>query len=261
MSQASPPVAELRSVVKRYGSHTVLDGLDFSLAAGERVALIGPSGSGKSTLLRLLMGLEPLDAGEIRLFGEALDESHRRGQAHAALLRRRVGMVFQHFHLFPHLRAIDNLCAAPVHVLGQDRSTALTAAQALLTKVGLADKAQAWPSHLSGGQKQRVAIARALAMQPELMLFDEVTSALDPELVEEVLAVLRQIAHESQMSMLLVTHEMRFAAEIADRVIFMEGGRIIEQGPPEQVLQDPQQARTRTFLGLGAVPVASSSRQ
>jgi polar amino acid transport system ATP-binding protein len=246
MNQAAPAVAELLGVVKRYDAHTVLDGLDFSLAAGERVALIGPSGSGKSTLLRLLMGLEPLDGGQIRLFGEPLDDSHRRGQAKAALLRRRVGMVFQHFHLFPHLRVIDNLCAAPMHVLGQSRSTAQTAAQALLAKVGLADKAQAWPSQLSGGQKQRV----ALAMQPELMLFDEVTSALDPELVEEVLAVLRQIAHESQMSMLLVTHEMRFAAEIADRVVFMEGGRIVEQGPPMKVLQDPQQARTRAFLGL-----------
>lgn len=250
MSKARTPVAELRRVVKRYDAHTVLDGLDFSLATGERAALIGPSGSGKSTLLRLLMGLEPLDAGEIHLFGEPLDESQRSGQAHAALLRRRVGMVFQHFHLFPHLRVIDNLCAAPMHVLGQNREQAHADAQILLAKVGLADKAQAWPSQLSGGQKQRVAIARALAMQPELMLFDEVTSALDPELVEEVLAVLRQIAGESRMSMLLVTHEMRFAAEIADRVIFMEGGRIVEQGPPEQVLQDPQQARTRAFLGL-----------
>jgi len=249
-SDVRSPVAELRSAVKSYDAHTVLNGLEVSIAAGERVALIGPSGSGKSTLLRLLMGLEPLDAGQIRLFGEPLDESHRRGQLHAAQLRQRVGMVFQHFHLFPHLRVIDNLCAAPIHVLGQSKPAAQANAETLLAKVGLADKAQAWPSQLSGGQKQRVAIARALAMQPELMLFDEVTSALDPELVEEVLVVLRQIAHESQMSMLLVTHEMRFAAEIADRVVFMEGGRIVEQGPPQQVLQDPQQARTRAFLGL-----------
>jgi polar amino acid transport system ATP-binding protein len=245
-----PPAAELCGAVKRYGSHTVLDGLDIGVAAGERVSLIGPSGSGKSTVLRLLMGLETLDAGRICLFGETLDEVHRGGQGHAARLRQRVGMVFQHFHLFPHLRVIDNLCVAPIHVLGQSKSAALASAEALLARVGLADKAEAWPIQLSGGQKQRVAIARALAMQPELMLFDEVTSALDPELVEEVLSVLRQIAGESRMSMLLVTHEMRFAAEIADRVVFMEGGRIVEQGPPAQVIHDPQQARTRAFLGL-----------
>src|SRR5690606_5883337 len=220
---------------------------------GEKLALIGPSGSGKSTILRILMTLEAIQAGEVTVDGQVMwrMEGDRPVQADRATLRqirRRVGMVFQHFNLFPHMSVMRNLTEAPIHVLGLDPATAEGRARDLLDRVGLAGKADSYPAQLSGGQKQRVAVARALAMQPDIMLFDEVTSALDPEVVGEVLDVLRDLAHESGMTMLLVTHEMGFAREIADRVVFMDGGRVVEAGPPEQVFGDPAEERTREFL-------------
>ena len=241
-------VVEFRDAHKRYPGQSVLEAFSLRVNAGEKLALIGPSGSGKSTVLRLIMGLDPLDAGELQLFGQKIQQRNSADQRQAAQLRRRVGMVFQQFNLFPHLRVIDNLCVAPVHVLGREPELAQARARELLEQVGMADKAEAWPAQLSGGQKQRVAIARALAMDPELMLFDEVTSALDPEMVGEVLGVLGDLATHSAMSMLLATHEMRFAAEIADRVVFMDGGKVVEQGAPEQVLRAPTHARTQSFL-------------
>jgi len=245
------PAVELRGVHKRYGALTVLDGIDLSVARGEKLALIGPSGSGKSTLLRVVMTLEAIQAGEVKLFGEVLWSGAARARADVARRRRlsrQVGMVFQHFNLFPHMSVLRNLTEAPVHVLGLSEAEAEARARDLLEKVGLGDKAGAWPAQLSGGQKQRVAIARAVAMAPAIMLFDEVTSALDPEMVGEVLDVLRDLAKRSGMTLLLVTHEMGFAQEIADRVVFMDGGKVVEQGPPAQVFGAPREPRTRAFL-------------
>jgi polar amino acid transport system ATP-binding protein len=248
------PQIVLRNIVKRYGPLTVLQGIDLRIERGTKVAVIGPSGSGKSTLLRLLMTLERPDEGRIELDGEpmwtmqwggrevAADETHLRR------VRQKIGMVFQHFNLFPHLTALDNVALAPRLVGGTARRDANQQARDLLGRVGLEEKADVFPARLSGGQKQRVAIARALAMSPEIMLFDEVTSALDPELVGEVLAVLRQLARESDMTMLLVTHEMRFAREIADRVLFFESGQVLEDGPPSEIFQQPAHQRTREFL-------------
>jgi len=247
--RAEPLAVELRGVRKRYGELCVLDGLDLAVARGEKLALIGPSGSGKSTVLRILMTLEAIQAGEVRIGGEALWSAGQPADAATTRrLRGQVGMVFQHFHLFPHMSVLRNLTEAPVHVLGLSDAEAEARGRALLQKVGLADKAEAWPAQLSGGQKQRVAIARALALRPQIMLFDEVTSALDPEMVGEVLDVLRELAHGSGMTMLLVTHEMGFAREIADRVVFMDGGRVVESGPPEAIFGAPTQPRTRAFL-------------
>ena len=240
---------EFSGVTKRYGELGVLE--DFSLAVprGEKVAIIGPSGSGKSTVLRITMALEGIDAGRVKLMGETLWEGpRRRPERELRRLRLKAGMVFQHFNLFPHMSVLENVWRAPVDVAGLPRAQAEQRAQALLTQVGLGDRGESMPDQLSGGQKQRVAIARALAMRPPVMLFDEVTSALDPEMVGEVLGVLHDLAEHSDITMLLVTHEIQFAAEIADRVVFMDGGRVVEDGPPSQVLRSPQQPRTRAFL-------------
>jgi polar amino acid transport system ATP-binding protein len=230
-------------LVKRYGDHTVLKGVDLDVAPGEVVCVIGPSGSGKSTLLRCLNLLERPTEGRVFLGG---DEITAPG-APVNDLRRRLGMVFQSFNLFPHRTALENVTMAPVAVLGADREAARERGRALLARVGLADKADEHPARLSGGQQQRVAIARALAMEPLSMLFDEVTSALDPELVKDVLTVMRELA-EAGMTMVVVTHEMGFAREVGDRVLFMDEGLIVEEGTPAQVLTAPREERTRRFL-------------
>ncbi len=236
-------IVSMQQVTKRFGDVTVLDGVDLDVQSGEVVVLIGPSGAGKSTLLRCVNGLEPIDSGTITVGGDQLVQ---RG-AQLNRLRRRIGMVFQSFNLFPHMRVVDNLTMAQRDVLGRSRVEAERRAQQLLERVGLAEKAHAYPEKLSGGQQQRVAIARALAMDPALMLFDEPTSALDPELVGEVLQVMKTLAEEG-MTMMVVTHEMRFARSVADRVVLMADGGIAEQGPPEQVLDNPTSERGRAFL-------------
>jgi polar amino acid transport system ATP-binding protein len=232
----------LEDVRKSFGAVEVLRGVDLAVGEHEVVCLIGASGSGKSTLLRCINLLERIDAGRIFLHGE---EISRRADVNA--VRRRVGIVFQSFNLFPHMTVLRNVTLAPRRVLGQSREQAEEEADALLRRFGLADKRDDYPDRLSGGQQQRVAIVRALAMRPELMLLDEVTSALDPELVAEVLTVIRELA-ESGMTMVIATHEMSFARDTADRVCFLDGGRILEQGPPEQIFTRPREARTRQFL-------------
>jgi polar amino acid transport system ATP-binding protein len=249
MPSTADAVLQFEAVTKRFGANTVLDGLDLTLGAGEKVALIGPSGSGKSTVLRIAMTLEDVQAGSVRVHGDYLWHDGRPADpAHTRALRAHLGMVFQHFHLFPHLCVLDNLTLAPRLTNHVGKTAAVEKAMDLLRRVGLEDKADAWPEQLSGGQKQRVAIARALAMQPDIMLFDEVTSALDPEMVGEVLDVLRELGRTTDMSMLLVTHEMDFARQFADRVAFIDGGRIVEAGAPERLFDRPEEERTRQFL-------------
>ncbi|WP_327654496.1 amino acid ABC transporter ATP-binding protein [Streptomyces sp. NBC_00483] len=246
-------MVQARGITKSYGSLTVLDGLDFDVDRGEVVCLLGPSGSGKSTLLRCLNRLERPDAGVVGVDGEIM--GYRRESARLLelsgrqLARQRadIGMVFQRFNLFPHRTNLENVVEGPLLVRKEPREAALAHARQLLARVGLADKVDAYPNHLSGGQQQRVAIARALAMRPKLMLFDEPTSALDPELVGEVLAVMKDLARDG-MTMIVVTHEMGFAREVADRVIFMDGGKVVEQGPPGEVIDNPRAERTRAFL-------------
>jgi len=244
----------LENVSKRYGDVEVLRGIDLSIPAGQTVALIGPSGSGKSTLLRLLMTLERPDAGRILVGGESMWTRRRGGQevpaspAHLRKVRGRIGMVFQHFNLFPHMTALANVAEAPRHVLGLGRDEAEQRAREYLDMVGLGDKLDQYPGKLSGGQKQRVGIARALAMRPDVMLFDEVTSALDPELVGGVLEIMRDLSMRRTMTMIIVTHQMRFAERSSDRTLFFEGGRIVEDGPSAQVFGHPAEARTRQFL-------------
>ena len=228
---------------KRFGTHRVLQGVSLHVDAGEVVCLIGPSGSGKSTVLRCINGLESYEGGEVRAFGERVDRNDK--SIHR--LRSRMGMVFQRFNLFPHRTALENVMEGPLYVKREDPAQVRREALALIDKVGLAHKADAYPAQLSGGQQQRVAIARALAMKPEAMLFDEPTSALDPELVGEVLAVMRTLANEG-MTMIVVTHEMGFAREVADRVCFLHSGSIVEEGSATQVLGAPQHARTQDFL-------------
>jgi polar amino acid transport system ATP-binding protein len=240
---AADPVVRLEEVRKSFGDNVVLDGIDIEVAAGEVLVVIGPSGSGKSTLLRCINLLEPLDSGRIFLEG---DEITRKG-ANVSAIRQRVGIVFQQFNLFPHLKAIDNLTLAARRIRKVSRKDAEARGHDLLARVGLLGKANSYPHQLSGGQQQRVAIARALMMEPHVMLFDEVTSALDPELVGEVLVVMQDLAR-SGMTMLVVTHEMQFAREVGDRLVFMDEGRIVEQGPPAVVLDDPRQERTQQFL-------------
>nr|WP_282588572.1 amino acid ABC transporter ATP-binding protein [Lichenifustis flavocetrariae] len=248
------PLLRIKKLVKRYGPKTVLHGVDLDIPAGRVVALIGASGSGKSTLLRCVNYLEvPEPGSEIWLDGELIGQDARstppRLLQGAALRRQRsqIGMVFQHFNLFPNLTALENITEAPLAHRRATKAEARMQAQALLDQVGLHDKAASYPSQLSGGQQQRVAIARALAMKPRLMLFDEVTSALDPELVDEVLKVMLQLAQDG-MTMVVVTHEMAFAAEVADRVVYMDQGRIIEDGPPGSILRNPRHPRTQAFL-------------
>jgi polar amino acid transport system ATP-binding protein len=241
------PVVKLEDVHKRFGKLEVLRGIDMEVERGGVVCVIGPSGSGKSTLLRCINLLEPPNAGRILLEGREI--TGKAATEGIDFVRRRVGIVFQQFNLFPHKCAIDNVRLAQEKVLGRSATEARAKAEALLARVGLADKMSEYPERLSGGQQQRVAIARALAMDPDVMLFDEVTSALDPELVKEVLDVMRELADEG-MTMIVVTHEMTFAKEVADRVVFMDGGVIVEQGPPARVLDSPREERTKRFLGL-----------
>ena len=249
----SGTAVRLDKVVKRFGDNVVLDQLDLDVAPGEKVVIIGPSGSGKTTILRVIMTLEPIQAGEIWIGDEELyhtgtrDNLEPAGERHTRKVRDRIGMVFQHFNLFPHLTVRKNLTLGPIRAKGIPQDEADARAQELLEMVGLRDKVDEYPAALSGGQKQRVAIARSLAMEPEVMLFDEVTSALDPELVGEVLVVMRDLAR-SGMTMLVVTHEMQFAREVGDRVVFMDHGRIVEQGLPADVLDRPREERTRRFL-------------
>ncbi|MFC7405797.1 amino acid ABC transporter ATP-binding protein [Georgenia alba] len=244
---------DARGVRKSFGHLEVLTGIDLQVHKGETVVVLGPSGSGKSTLLRCVNLLEKLDGGRILVGGRDVGYDVRRGRLHelapAEIARRRarIGMVFQQFNLFPHMTALQNIIEGPVGVLGEPREQAVARARGLLARVGLEGRESSYPRQLSGGQQQRVAIARALAMSPELMLFDEPTSALDPELVGEVLATMRQLASEG-LTMVVVTHEITFAKEAADRVIFMDGGQIVEQGPPGEVLDSPQNERTKAFL-------------
>ncbi|WP_433351145.1 amino acid ABC transporter ATP-binding protein [Microtetraspora malaysiensis] len=248
------PMVKIRSLRKRFGSVEVLKGIDLDVPHGQVVCVVGPSGSGKSTLLRCVNRMETIDSGRVWVDGELMGYAERGGRLHllppAELCRQRrpIGMVFQRFHLFPHRTAIENVMEGPVTVLGASRAEARRQATELLERVGLADRADHYPSQLSGGQQQRVAIARSLAMRPKLMLFDEPTSALDPELVQEVLAVMRDLA-ASGMTMMVVTHEMGFAREVGDQLVFVDGGVIVEQGDPREVLAAPKNDRFRTFLG------------
>jgi polar amino acid transport system ATP-binding protein len=248
------PIIKIRNVNKSFGNLIVLRDLSLDVDEGEKLVIIGPSGGGKSTVLRVLMTLEPIDSGEIEVDGESLwtvvknGETTKADENHLHRMRGKFGMVFQQFNLFPHMNVRGNVTQAPISVLRLSRVEANERAEALLEMVGLKDKIDAYPAELSGGQQQRVAIARALAMRPKVMLFDEVTSALDPELVGEVLNVIRTLAHEHHLTMMIVTHEMRFAKEIADRVCFLEGGRIEEEGPPQVIFGSPKSIRTRAFL-------------
>jgi polar amino acid transport system ATP-binding protein len=251
----STDMVRAEQIVKRFGNLLVLNGVDLTVKQRQVVVIIGPSGSGKTTLLRCINHLEKIDSGRIYVEGQLVGYREVNGrivedsEANIARMRSQIGFVFQRFNLFPHMTALENVIEAPIHVLGRPRDEAIDTAMTLLSKVGLAEKANAYPHKLSGGQQQRVAIARALAMNPKLMLFDEATSALDPELVGEVLKVMRQLADEG-MTMVVVTHEMGFAREVADHVIFMDKASIVEQGPPEQIFDNPQNERTRNFLRM-----------
>jgi ABC-type polar amino acid transport system ATPase subunit len=238
----SKVLVDARAVSKTFGEVKALDGFDLEASEGEIVVLIGPSGSGKSTALRSINGLEHPEQGTLRV----LDQDVLDPATDMDALRAEVGMVFQHFNLFPHMSVLENLTLAPLLVRGVDTASASKRGMELLERVGIADKAEAYPGMLSGGQKQRVAIARALAMNPRLMLFDEPTSALDPEMVGEVLAVMKDLA--ATMTMIVVTHEMGFAREVGTRVVFMDEGKVVEEGPPSQIFDDPQNARTQAFL-------------
>jgi polar amino acid transport system ATP-binding protein len=240
---SDPPILQVRGLKKRFGALEVLKGIDFAVAPQELVFVIGPSGSGKSTLLRCCNRLEEPDGGSIRVDGVDLMDP----KCDINAMRRRIGMVFQSFNLYPHMTALGNVTLALRKVLGRSRREADEIGRAALEQVGLADKAGAYPAELSGGQQQRVAIARALSLEPKIMLFDEPTSALDPELVGSVLAVMRDM-RRAGMTMVVVSHEMRFAREAADRVLFMEAGRIVEEGPPDRIFGAPENARTRAFV-------------
>jgi polar amino acid transport system ATP-binding protein len=240
---------KLEGVHKSFGDLKVLRGIDLDVAKGEVICVLGPSGSGKSTLLRCINLLEPPDSGRILLEGMEITAGQGKNQLGIDVVRRRVGMVFQQFNLFPHKSAIANVSLAQTKVLNRGQGEARTKAAGLLKRVGLSDKLDEYPDRLSGGQQQRVAIARALAMDPHVMLFDEVTSALDPELIKEVLDVMRELADEG-MTMIVVTHEMGFARDVGDRVVFMDEGVVVEEGPAKQVVDSPKEERTKRFLGL-----------
>lgn len=248
------PVIEFRDVEKKFDTKTVLKNLNFTVERGERVTLIGPSGSGKTTILRLLMTLEGLTDGYIYVGGQPLVYEQRDGRRVAIPKRQqkqlttRIGMVFQQFNLFPNMTVLENIIEAPIHVLGRSKRAAIERAHELLDKVGLPDKANAHPTALSGGQQQRVAIARALAMNPEILLLDEVTSALDPEVVVDVLQVLRDVAATTDVTMLIVTHEMSFARDVSHRVMMLDGGKVIESSDPETIFTNPSHDRTKQFL-------------
>jgi len=242
-----PLQVEIRGVAKRFGTRQVLDGVDLTIGQGETVALIGPSGGGKSTLLRCINGLTHFDAGEIEVGPHRICGGPPPPREMVLQIRRLFGMIFQDFQLFPHLTAAGNIMEAPVHVLGMTASAARQRAMKLLARVGLADRADAYPRELSGGQKQRVAIARALAMEPRGLLCDEITSALDPELKHEVLGVLEELKADG-LALIVVTHELGFARRSADRIVVLDGGRVIEDGPPAQVFEQPQTDRARRFF-------------
>ncbi|WP_427846372.1 ectoine/hydroxyectoine ABC transporter ATP-binding protein EhuA [Desulfosporosinus hippei] len=251
---AVQPIVNYSNISKSYGDLQVLRNIDLDIAPGEKVALIGPSGSGKTTLARLLMTLEEPTSGTIEVDGEMLWHQKTNGklvkanEKHLHKVRGNIGMVFQHFNLFPHMTILRNVMEAPRNVLGLSKEEAMERAVTMLKQVGLANKIDAYPAQLSGGQKQRVAIARALVMRPKVMIFDEPTSALDPELVGEVLEVIKAIAAEGEMAMLLITHEMDFARDVADRILFFDQGRIIEQGSPKRIFNNPESERLQTFL-------------
>jgi len=247
MSSWPTVLLEARGLEKSFGANRVLRGVDLQVASGSVTCLIGPSGSGKTTVLRSLNGLETPETGTVRIDDVALDWSTRPNRRAVARLRAQSGMVFQSHNLFPHLTVLDNVTSGPVLAQGRPKAEARAEAEALLSRVGLADKAGAYPVQLSGGQQQRVGIARALATRPRVVLFDEPTSALDPELVGEVLQVMQSLAAEG-WTMIVVTHEMRFARQVADQVLFLDGGVVVESGPPSQVLFEPREVRTRQFL-------------
>jgi polar amino acid transport system ATP-binding protein len=252
-ASSATPMVEAVGVHKSYGRVEVLKGVTLTVLPGEVMCLLGPSGSGKSTFLRCINHLEKINAGRLRVDGELVGYRERGARLHevpgrdVARQRTGIGMVFQHFNLFPHMTALENVVEAPIRVKGEPKDAARAHARELLEKVGLADRAGAYPNQLSGGQQQRVAIARALAMRPKLMLFDEPTSALDPELVGDVLAVMRALAADG-MTMIVVTHEIGFAREVGDSLVMMDGGVVVESGSPREVLADPQHERTRLFL-------------
>jgi polar amino acid transport system ATP-binding protein len=251
--EVADPFISFSSVTKRFAERIVLKSLDLDIPRGQKLAIVGPSGSGKSTILRILMTLESIEAGSVRVGGQFLwrgdtQRSQKADDHITASVRRRIGMVFQQFNLFPHMTALQNVSAAPIKVLGKSKDDAHALAHDLLAKVGLSDKVDAYPAFLSGGQQQRVAIARALAMNPEVLLLDEVTSALDPELVGEVLNVIRLIAREGSLTILMVTHQMGFAREFADRVCFVDGGVVVEDAAPAQFFDSPANQRTQDFL-------------
>lgn len=247
------PMVDARGVHKRFGRLEVLRGIDMQVSSGEVVCIIGPSGSGKSTFLRCINHLEKIDAGTIRVADQLVgyrqkgEKLYELSEREVAARRMDIGLVFQHFNLFPHMTAIENIMEGPIRVKKESKSVVRERADALLEKVGLKEKATAYPAQLSGGQQQRVAIARALAMEPKLMLFDEPTSALDPELVGDVLAVMRSLAEEG-MTMIVVTHEIGFAREVGDKLIFMDEGVIVEEGEPKEIIANPQHERTKSFL-------------
>ncbi|MGN4967258.1 amino acid ABC transporter ATP-binding protein [Aeromonas dhakensis] len=236
------PLLELNAVSKQFGQHRVLDEVSLTVHAGEVIVILGPSGCGKSTLLRTLNGLEPIQGGEIRFDGELLD-----GNTDWQRLRQRIGMVFQSYHLFPNLTVLENVLLGPLQVQKRERQEALLQAEQLLTRIGLWERRHDYPRQLSGGQQQRIAIVRALCMNPQVMLFDEVTAALDPEMVQEVLEVIRDLTG-SGMTLLIVTHELAFAQAVADRIVFMDGGHILEQAAPRQFFENPRSQRARQFL-------------
>jgi polar amino acid transport system ATP-binding protein len=249
----STAMVKAEGVHKRFGRQEVLKGITLEVVPGEVMCLLGPSGSGKSTFLRCINHLEKINAGRLSVDGELVgyrqvgEKLHELRESEVARKRAEIGMVFQHFNLFPHMTALENITCAPIHVKSVAREQARSRGRELLDRVGLGDKHDSYPAQLSGGQQQRVAIARALAMEPKLMLFDEPTSALDPELVGEVLAAMQQLARDG-MTMIVVTHEIGFAREVADAVVFMDGGIVVESGPPSEVLENPRHERTKTFL-------------
>ncbi|ARF16759.1 ectoine/hydroxyectoine ABC transporter ATP-binding protein EhuA [Sporosarcina ureae] len=249
------PIVQYKDVHKSFGKTEVLKGIDLDIKPSEKVALIGPSGSGKTTIIRMLMTLEEPTSGAIEVNGNNLWMMQKKGEwvtadeKHLRSIRGDIGMVFQHFNLFPHMSILENCMLAPVLVKNESKAEVKATAVEMLEKVGLGDKIELFPAQLSGGQKQRVAMARALMMRPQVMLFDEVTSALDPELVGEVLEVIRDLAKEGEMAMILVTHEMDFALDIADRVVFLNQGVIEEEGPPSEILLHPESERLQDFLG------------